>query len=86
MPPYDMITKDFLKEVLKDEKALLKMKQVNFCNPPAYDEIGVKALYIKVVAMPNMAKYFPTKYPKGRQCDKGYMYNIWNTIHPDDVQ
>ena len=61
-----MVTKDFLKMVLREEKDLLKMDEVRFCNPPAFDEIGVKALYDKVMAMPNMAKYFPSKYPKGR--------------------
>ena len=33
-----------------------------------------------------MAQYFPSKYPKGRQCDKQYMYNVWNSIHPEDVK
>lgn len=62
------------------------MNQVKFCNAPAFDEIGVKSLYEKVVSGPGMGKYFPDKYPKGRQCDKTYMYNIWNTVHPDEVQ
>ena len=33
-----------------------------------------------------MAKYFPDSYPKGRVCCREYMYNVWNTIHPEDVQ
>ena len=69
-----------------EDKELLKMEAVKFCNPPAYDEIGVKALYDKVITRPNMSKYFPNKYPKGRQMEKGYMYNIWNTLYPDDVK
>ena len=67
MPPYEMVTKDFIKAILKGEKALLKMNKVNFCNAPHYDEIGVKALYAKIVSMPNMARYFPDKFPKGRK-------------------
>ena len=62
------------------------MNEVHFCNPPAYDEIGVKALYDKVLKQPNMAKFFPDKLPKGRQMDRSYMYNIWNTVHQDQVQ
>ena len=62
------------------------MDKVNFCNPPLYDEIGVSALYSKVVMMPGMSKYFPDKFPKGRQCCRTYMYNIWNTLHPADVK
>ena len=84
--PYDQINKDFLREVLKGKKKLLKMKEVNFCNVPSYDEIGVKALYEKVVKLPGMPHYFPDKMPVGKQCCKSYFYNIWNTIYPDDVQ
>ena len=62
------------------------MSEVKFCNPPAFDEIGCKALYSKVVMQPKMADYFPDKFPKGRTCCKSYLYNIWNTLHPDDVK
>ena len=55
MPPYDIVTKDHLKSVLAGKKRLLKMKELNPCNPPAYDEIGVKALYDKVLKQPRMA-------------------------------
>ena len=48
------INKDHLRDILRGEKKLLKMSEVNFCNVPAYDEIGVKALYSKVVNLPNM--------------------------------
>ena len=47
-----MITKSFLKSILKGEKKLLKMADVRFINAPAFDEIGVKALYEKVVENP----------------------------------
>ena len=45
MMPYDMLTKDFIKELLVNKKALLKMKYVNFIKAPAYDELSVKSLY-----------------------------------------
>ena len=54
MFPYEMLTKDHLKAILKGEKELLKMEDVRFCNPPAFDEIGVKALYDRVIKRPNM--------------------------------
>ena len=31
-----------------------------------------------------MSDYFPSKFPKDSQCDKEYMYNIWNTLYPED--
>ena len=80
-----MVTKDFLKQVLSGQKKLLKMQDVRFVNPPSYDEIGVKALYSKVIQEDGMKDYFPSKYPKGLQCDKSYFYNIWNTLYQDQV-
>ena len=80
-----MVTKDHLKSVLSGEKSFIKIKDVRFCNPPSYDEIGVKHLYDKVISLEGMAQYFPDKYGKGRSCCRSYMYNIWNTIYPDDV-
>ena len=50
-----MVTKDHLKQILTGEKKFLKMKEVRFCNPPSYDEIGVKNLYDKVVSLAGMA-------------------------------
>ena len=85
MPPFEMITRGNLKGILQGEKKLLKMKEVNFCNVPAFDEIGVKAIYDKVVKMEGMAAYFPSSYPKGRICSRQYMYDVWNTIHPEQV-
>jgi len=42
------------------------MNEVKFCNPPAYDEIGVKALYDKIMTDKVVKMYFPEKLPKGR--------------------
>ena len=86
MPPYNMVTKDFLRAILSGDKKLLKMSEVRFCNPPAFDEIAVKHLYENVVASPMMAELFPDEYPKGRQCCRAYMFNCWNTLHPGDVK
>ena len=61
-----MVTKDFLKQVLTDEKKLLKISKVKFINPPAYDEIGVSKLYEEVLKLPTMKQYFPDSFPKGK--------------------
>ena len=62
------------------------MKEVDFINPPNWDEIGVKNLYSQVVEQPEMKKYFPDKFAKGVQCDKSYFFNIWNSKFPDQVK
>ena len=85
MPPYTMVTKDHLKQVLAGRKVLLKMTEVSFCNPPTYDELSVKGLYDKVIKQTGMSLFFPDRYPKGRQCERAYMFNIWNTKHPHQV-
>ena len=43
---------------------MLKMQKVKFVNVPAFDEIGIKALYDKALELPNMKHYFPDKYSK----------------------
>lgn len=50
MPPFLMVNKEFLKDVLADRKALLKMDQVRFINVPKYDEVSVTQLYKKALA------------------------------------
>ena len=53
---------------------------------PKYDELSVKGLYDKLLSLDNMKKYFPDTYPKGRGCDRDYMFNVANTLHPGVVQ
>ena len=62
------------------------MSEVRFCSPSCYDELGVKALYDKVKSRPGMAELLPDKFPLGRQCDKSYLYNCWNTLYPQEVK
>ena len=40
-----MITKDFLKQVLVDEKELLELHEIAWINAPSYAELGVKNLW-----------------------------------------
>ena len=43
LPP-SMLTKDFLRQILSEEKRLLKVSAVRKINVPRYDEISVKNL------------------------------------------
>ena len=40
-----MFNKDFLKQVLTEEKLLYEMKDVKFVNVPQFDELSVKQLW-----------------------------------------
>ena len=86
MPPYEMLTKDWLKQILKGEKKFMKMSELRAVNVVKYDELSVKKLYDELLELEGMKKYFPDKYPKGRVCDRDYMFNIANTLHPDVVR
>ena len=81
-----MVTKDYLKLVLSDRKKFLTMREVRFINPPHYDEISVIKIYDKMITLPGLASYFPDKFPKGRSCNKEYMYNVFNTLYPEEVK
>jgi hypothetical protein len=78
-----MLTKDFIKAIFAGNKSLMKLSAVKMVSVKKYDEISVKALYSKLVGLPNMAQYFPASYCKGRQCDRDYLFNITQSIHPD---
>jgi len=56
-----------------------------YIDVPKYNEFSVKNLYKNLLSLENMEKYFPDKYPKGRLCDREYMFNVANTLHPGVV-
>ena len=50
LPPDCMLNKDFLREVLSEQKKLLELNQVSWIEVPKYEELSVKALYPKFEA------------------------------------
>lgn len=54
MPPLQMFTKDFAKEIFCGNKKLLKLKDVKFVNIIRYDELSVKGLYGKFMTLDGM--------------------------------
>ena len=63
LPPPATIKKDFLKQVLAEEKQLLKKDEVVPVEVPCYDELSVKALYPQFLKDPAFTKYFADSYP-----------------------
>ena len=80
-----MFTKDYAKDIFAEKKELIKKKNVLQIDVPKFDELSVKNLYDELLSLQNMSKYFPDKYPKGRQCDRDYLFNVANTLHPGVV-
>ena len=81
-----MFTKDFVKEMLCGNKRLLKKADCKFINIIRYDELSVKSLYNKFMTLDGFADYMPTKFAKGRCCDREYMFNVANTLYPEIVK
>jgi len=80
-----MINKDFLKQVLCEEKQLLPLKKVKHICVPKYDELSVTNLYPDLSKRPDLMKYMPANMPKGRQPDRTYFFNVLNTIDEEYV-
>ena len=78
-----MVNKDFLKQVLADEKKLLPISGCRFINVPKYDELSVKNILPLFVEDAEMMKYFPDTYPKDKGPTRDYFFTILNTLHPD---
>ena len=74
------MNKDFLKEVLAEDKALLRLEQVSRINVPLYDELSVGNIWPMMKNDEKFMLYFPTKMAKGRVPDREYFFNILNTF------
>ena len=60
------VGKDFLSQVLADEKSLLPLKAVRLVTVPRWPEICVKALYEHYKNDPEVMQYLPDSFSKGR--------------------
>ena len=82
LPPEYMMNKDFLKEVLTEDKFLLKLDEVSRINVPLYDELSVINIWPMMKEDEKIMLYFPSKMAKGRVPDREYFFNILNTFRP----
>ena len=74
------MNKDFLKEVLAEDKALLRLEQVSRINVPLYDELSVGNIWPMMKNDEKFMLYFPTKMAKGRVPEREYFFNMLNTF------
>ena len=80
MPDETVLNKDFLKQVLRNEKQLLKKSEVKFIEVPHYEELSVKKMYPLMAKDPEFMSFFPDKYPVGKGPPRGYFFNIMHTL------
>ena len=70
MPPKESINKDYLKQILVNEKILLTMDEVRFIKVPKYEELSVKALYPEAIADEKLRKYLPDQTERSKPLDR----------------
>ena len=80
-----MVNKDFLRQILMEEKELLPMNAVKSVNVPSYDELSVRNLWPSCQQSPELMRYFPDKLPTGRLPDKKYFFDVMNTLNSEYV-
>ena len=81
-----MLNKDFLKQVLAEEKQLLKKSEVKPIHVPQYEELTVKHIWPQFVEDPEMSQYFPDVFSPGKGPSREYFYNVLNTVHPEYLE
>ena len=78
-----MVNKDFLKQVLDDEKKLMPIKKCRFINVPKYDELSVKTIFPLFANDDEIMQYFPDVFPKEKGPSREYFFTVLNTVHPE---
>ena len=64
---------------------MLKNRDVKMVCVTKFDELSVKNLYDGLMQLEGCLLYFPDSYPKGRVCDREYMFNVVNTLHEEII-
>jgi hypothetical protein len=82
IPGKHRVAKDFLNQVLVEEKVLLEIKSIKFVNVPNYDELAVQNIFSLMKDDAQFNKYFPDKFAKGIKQDRDYFWNVMATIRP----
>ena len=83
LPDESIVNKDFLKEVLAGNKALLKKADVRRVQVPHYDELSVRRVFPMFKADKVFQQYFPSSYPKDKGPPRQYFFDVLNTLYPD---
>ncbi len=62
------------------------MSELKSVNVPKFDELSVKNIFPLIRQDAEVMKYFPDDYPKGREPDRSYTFNVLNTLRNQYVQ
>ena len=81
-----MLNKDFMKQLLVEEKRLLELCQVRHASVPRFDELSVKKFWPLMQPDANFMRYMPDPTPEGRLPEREYFWNVLNTLQTGYVQ
>ena len=80
-----MLNRDFMKQLLAEEKKLLELRQVVHVNVPHYDELSVKKFWPLMQQDPAFMQYMPDPTPDGRLPEREFFWNVFNTLQTEYV-
>ena len=80
VPPEKMLNRDFMKQLLAEDKKLLELRQVIHCNVPKYDELSVKKFWPLMQRDLAFMKYMPDATQDGRLPEREFFWNVFNTL------
>lgn len=80
-----MLNKDFIKQVLVEQKKLLTLSELKQVHVPKYDELSVKKFWPLMWEFTNFMVYMPDPTADGRLPDRTYFWNVLNTINNEYV-
>ncbi len=81
-----MLNRDFMKQLLAEEKKLLELRAVQHVNVPKYDELSVKKFWPLMQTDVAFMLYMPNPTVEGRLPDREYFWNVLNTLQTAYVQ
>ena len=74
-----MCNKDYIRQLLTEEKKLILLKDVKFANVPIFDELSVSTLWPHCTGIQELMVYFPDRLPKNRMPARDYFFSILMT-------
>ena len=86
VPPEKMLNRDFMKQLLVEDKKLLELCKVIHCSVPRYDELSVKKFWPLMQKDAAFMVYMPDPTADGRLPERQYFWNVLNTLQTEYVQ
>ena len=83
LPPYYLINKDYLRDLLREKKRAFKLSEIKPINVPHFHEINVSAILNNYSTDLDFQSYLPDITAKGKQQDRTFLFTVFNTKHPD---